>query len=197
MSRKYDLFISYNSLDSAYARSLHRLLTEEFGLRTWFAEEQVLPGENFIQATHRGLSNALGCLVLVGENGQGPWHRREVFAALEQQTSAEHFRMIPILLPSAKEVPDLPPFLSSTRWIDLRTDPVEAIRLLTRVLRIERGVALYKIHGATSSEDSDLAAERLPSELWSIVVYGPQAAILVSDTPSTNLTPRMTSVRSL
>jgi hypothetical protein len=56
--------------------------------------------------------------VLVGKDGLGPWEMPEMRACLDQFVRRK-LPVIPVLLPGAPEVPDLPLFLQNFTWVDL------------------------------------------------------------------------------
>ncbi len=58
--------------------------------------------------------------MFTGKTGQGPWQKKEVHAALDQQVKNQDYRVIPVLLPNAAEKPDAPMFLSGNTWIEFR-----------------------------------------------------------------------------
>jgi hypothetical protein len=54
--------------------------------------------------------------VFVGENGIGPWQKRELDACLREFV-ARGCPVIPVLLPNAPEKPTLPAFLEGMTWL--------------------------------------------------------------------------------
>ena len=45
MTETYDVFLDYNSEDNIQVAELNTFLKEEFGLRPWFDDDQILPGD--------------------------------------------------------------------------------------------------------------------------------------------------------
>lgn len=155
MAREYDAFISYCSADGLQAEHLYQLLSQTFGLRVWFDRQDVIPGTSFVRAIEDGLSRSLTCLALIGECGEGPWQRREIEIALQRQTKTPHFRLIPVFLPGAPSDVALSGFLTNSRYVDLRTDPIGNLAALMHGIKGQTGVALYMQPSAEDSEEVD------------------------------------------
>lgn len=61
----------------------------------------------------------------LGAHGLGPWHEEEERVLTSRRVDAKRngdtFRIIPLILPSANESPDIPAFLRNTVAVDLRS----------------------------------------------------------------------------
>jgi TIR domain/AAA-like domain len=114
----FDVFLSYNSEDREDVEKLAALLGDKSGLRPWLDKWQLIPGESWLEGLERGLTSAKACAVFVGKSGQGPWQQREINAALDKQVNLSEFRVIPVLLPTSPEKPELPLFLSGNMWVE-------------------------------------------------------------------------------
>ncbi len=116
MDRNIDAFLSFNSEAREVVKQIATRLIKA-GLQVWFDEWQLIPGESVIPSIERGLKAARTCAVFVGTDGQGPWQRKEVEAAIRSQIQNEDFRVIPVLLPDAPKL-ELPPFLANNVWVE-------------------------------------------------------------------------------
>ncbi len=126
----HDVFLSYNSRDSEAARQLHALLAGR-GLKVWFDQNEILPGDLWLEKLDQGLLGSPSVVFLLGAHGWGPWAREEMLAAFNRP----ELRLIPVFLPGAPKAPDLPLFLRSRRWVDLRSGiSGEPLELLVRSL---------------------------------------------------------------
>ena len=132
----FDVFLSYNTEDL----SLIQKLNEEFkarGLRTWFAPEQVTPGMIWLDELESQISNIRAVCIFVGGNGIGPWEEVEIKAFLTEFVHRGCL-VIPVILPNAKEVPDLPVILKQIAWCDLREGYKQNVQKLANALNRKR-----------------------------------------------------------
>ncbi|MBF0552746.1 MAG: toll/interleukin-1 receptor domain-containing protein, partial [Deltaproteobacteria bacterium] len=117
---QYDVFLCHNSQDKPVVRELGELLKQR-GLKVWLDEWELIPGDRWLQVIQNLIANKkiLSAAVLVGLDGFGPWHKQEVEGFLIW--SINHgLRVIPVLLPNSPSDLELPPFLASLTWVDLR-----------------------------------------------------------------------------
>jgi tetratricopeptide (TPR) repeat protein len=114
----FDVFLSHNSKDKPAVRALAALLIER-GIRVWFDEDQLIPGQPWQPLMEEGIKKSATGAVLVGEDGVGPWEDEEMQALLRQAVKLKK-AVIPVLLPGAPEEPDLPLFLLNRTWVDMR-----------------------------------------------------------------------------
>jgi len=132
-----DLFLCHNSADKLEVRELNESLKES-GVRTWIDEDDLDPGDVWqdeIQAIIPKVRAAGAC---VGASGLGPWQRMEIKGLLSEFVERE-VRVVPIILPNAGQVPELPLFLRQFSWLDLRHDTTRRIERLVRVLKKSLG----------------------------------------------------------
>ena len=114
----FEVFLSHNSQDKPAVRALAVLLAEH-GIRVWLDEEQLIPGRPWQPLLEEGIRESATGAVLVGADGLGPWENEEMQALLHLAVE-EKKPVIPVLLPGAPGKPDLPLFLRSRGWVDLR-----------------------------------------------------------------------------
>lgn len=122
----YDAFLSYNSHDEGFARSIAELLRRR-GFRVWYEADSVTVGESLEQARVEAIHRSRIVVVLVGENWRSPWQAlsvREQTKAILADPSRQ--RLIPVLLPGAPKT-DRPVLLQPLRALDFRQNYEELI----------------------------------------------------------------------
>ena len=122
-SPTHDVFLCHNSRDKLAVRELARQLTSR-GLRVWLDESEIRPGTPNMTGLESGLRNSATIAVLCSPGGPGPWAMEEIGAAL-QRAVREHVYVIPVLLPGDGTMPELPLFLQTRTWVDLRAGLTE------------------------------------------------------------------------
>ncbi|MES2669684.1 MAG: toll/interleukin-1 receptor domain-containing protein [Pseudomonadota bacterium] len=115
---QFDVFLSHNSTSKPLVRELANEL-KSIGLRVWLDEDELQPGAIWQKELERGIRSSAAIAVLVGQDGIGPWEDEEVMAALILAKKSGH-PIIPVILPDAPKTPDIPFFLNSRTWVDLR-----------------------------------------------------------------------------
>ena len=115
---RIDVFLSYNTSERAEVLALAESLRHH-GLRPWLDVCDLPPGVPWQAEIEGVIAAAPAAAVLVGREGLGPWQERESAAVLEEFVR-RGARVIPVLLPSAPVLPQLPLFLRAFTWVDLR-----------------------------------------------------------------------------
>ena len=124
-NKRYDVFLSYNSLDHAIveqvAKELQARQCSSF-IDRWYLK----PGHDWVVALEHALQASRAVAVFLGPHEMGRWQQRERAWALDQLAAEEDFPVIPVLLPGCR-----PPlgFMKQLMWIDLRSDPTSAKEL--------------------------------------------------------------------
>ena len=118
-STEFDVFISHNSQDKIIVRKLAEAL-KNFELKVWLDEEQLLPGRFWQEAIEAIIETTRTAVVLVGQDGVGPWEDIEMRTCLSEFVRRK-LPVIPVLLPGApnKDESKLPLFLQQVTWVDL------------------------------------------------------------------------------
>jgi WD40 repeat protein len=154
-TRRWHVFLSYNSID----RPDVQLVAEKLrgaGLEPWFDQWALTPAGNWQEELAAGLRDCAACAVFVGPNGLGAWSREELYVASDRAAHDPNFRVFPVLLPGVAESFDrtqLPPFVLSRTWVDLRAGvarPGSLEVLIAAVL----GVALERDGGRDHETES-------------------------------------------
>ena len=114
----FDVFLSHNSQDKPAVRALADALLAR-GVIPWLDERELVPGRPWQEALEEIIETVPAAVVLVGSDGFGPWHDREMRASLSEFVDRKA-AVIPVLLPGAPNRPKLPLFLKAFTWVDLR-----------------------------------------------------------------------------
>ena len=85
----------------------------------WLDEWELPPGRPWQDELDTIVRTVRSAAVLVGRDGLGPWELPEMRTLLTQMVRRE-LPVIPVLLPGAPEVPDLPVLLAENTYVDLR-----------------------------------------------------------------------------
>jgi hypothetical protein len=117
---QFDTFLCHNSGDKSEVRRLGAELGAA-SIRCWLDEEQIRPGQLWQAVLESQISSVRSALVCVGASGLGPWQN------LEMRTFINEFAtrgcpVVPVLLPSLQEAPELPLFLRQLMWVNMGTD---------------------------------------------------------------------------
>lgn len=130
--RKFDIFLCHNSEDKPEIRNIKSTLQQN-GVSTWMDEDQLQPGSYWQIELENQIGEISNVAVFVGENGFGPWQSQEMRAFLSEFVN-RGCRVIPIILPTTKDVPELPIFLRQITWLDLRKEYESGIEKLIGVI---------------------------------------------------------------
>lgn len=128
-----DLFLCYNSHDKSDVRSFNDDIKSR-GLVTWLDEDDLEPGSDWQQVIQEAIPRVKAAAVCVGTSAIGPWQRMEIKGLLSEFVE-RGCRVVPVILPSAPTVPELPLFLRQFVWLDLRKNAEQAVNRLVSVLR--------------------------------------------------------------
>ncbi len=104
------IFLSYNASDKELAADLARGLSK-LGFRVWFADQDLLPGDNWSLHIGQALETCDAMVVLVSaQSAKSRWQSREVQYALA--SSQYRGRVISVLVPPTSRIPS-----ESVPWI--------------------------------------------------------------------------------
>jgi hypothetical protein len=116
----FDVFLCHNSEDKELIREINKAL-QSAGVITWLDEEQLKPGQLWQAELEEQIGKIKNACVFVGKNSRGPWQDFEIRAFLNEFVNRGG-AVIPVILPDASEIPNLPIFLKQMMWVDLRKD---------------------------------------------------------------------------
>ncbi len=128
MSDAFDVFLCHHSPDRPEVKEIAERLKQR-GLRPWLDEWELVPGRPWQRALEEEIQRIRSAAVFIGEGGFGPWQNLEIEAFLRQFVRRE-CPVIPVILPSCEEPPELPVFLAGMTWVDFREsepDPFEQL----------------------------------------------------------------------
>ncbi len=120
----YDVYLAHHSADKQVVEAL-ALRLHTAGLSPFLDRWELVPGERWQDGIERALVESRTFAVCLGSAGLGPWTDQELNAALDLAAREPLYLVIPIFLPGA-DPPDqteLPLFLRSRTWVDLRRGP--------------------------------------------------------------------------
>jgi hypothetical protein len=138
------VFLSYSNSDKELARDLAKGLSK-YGHKVWFADQHLLPGDNWSLEVGKALENSDAMVVVLSGASSAfasELQSREVQYAL----GSPHYshRVIPVLVPPVESIPNrLPWILKNFAAIEASANPAEISRLIDRALgEKKRHVAL-------------------------------------------------------
>lgn len=117
---RYQVFLAHNSKDKLSVQALKQRLVER-GISVWFDEDEIPPGKHWYDSLEEGIRDSRSVAVLVGSDGLGPWEKEEMKAALLLAVQRNR-TVLPVLLPGCSAQPNIPLFLTTRSWVDLRGD---------------------------------------------------------------------------
>jgi hypothetical protein len=124
----FDVFLCHNSSDKPAVKRIAQQLREA-GVLPWLDVWELPPGLPWQAELERQIKNIKSAAVFVGSAGMGPWQVQEMRAFLSEFV-ARDLPVIPVLLPDAPSIPELPLFLKAMTWVDFRRDdpsPLEGL----------------------------------------------------------------------
>jgi hypothetical protein len=122
-SATYDVFISYNSKDRDEVKEIAQQLKDR-GIRPWLDQWEEQPGLSWKKQLQDNMKYIKAAAVFVGEKGIGSWQNMEVEVYLDKFIS-QGSPVIPVLLKSATQKPELPPFLGQMHYVNFRDEKQE------------------------------------------------------------------------
>lgn len=118
---RFDVFLSHSHLDAVWVeKNLARRL-DNHGFRVWLDKWKLVPGEPWQPALARGIDEAHCCVVCIGEQVSSGWFQQVIQRAKNRQANDPAFRVIPVLLPNARDI-NVDDFLELNVLVDFR-DP--------------------------------------------------------------------------
>lgn len=112
-----DLFLSYSSIDRAFASDLAKSLTG-LGVRVWFDEWELNPGDSLLSKISDGIkTSAYLLVVLSAASVSSRWVRTELEQAMIEEITTGRVKVVPII----RERCDIPEFIKAKVYVDLST----------------------------------------------------------------------------
>ena len=128
VEKKFDVFLCHNSQDKPKVEEIARQLQQQ-RLKPWLDVWELRPGLSWQELLEESIEQIKSAAVFVGSSGFGPWQKREMRAFLNEFVDRD-CPVIPVLLESAPQKPQLPIFLKTMTWVDFRRskpDPMEQL----------------------------------------------------------------------
>lgn len=117
---QHDVFLAHNSKDKADILQIKSILEDDFKLKAWIDIDEIQPGASINQQIEYAIPRCRTIAIFFGGNGLGRWQVGEIAVAMarcfEQQTT-----VIPVLLPSFRDISQLPLFIRTFRWVQFST----------------------------------------------------------------------------
>jgi hypothetical protein len=127
----YDVFLSYSSKDRTRVRLLAEHL-QKAGLRVWFDEWNIKPGDDFLLVINKGLEASRTLIMCLSSDAlESDWVDMESHTTLFRSPSNHDRRFIPLLLNDCK----IPDTLSRYDYVDFRENASGALADLLEVCR--------------------------------------------------------------
>jgi len=130
MNKRYDVFLSHSSADKPAVEKLAEKLRDA-GINPFLDKWHLVAGRLWQPDLEEGLRASGACVIFVGSEGFGPWHRQEMLIALDRGARDQNFAVIPVLLPGFKKPRKIPTSLAQRTWVELSSlEDEDAFRLL-------------------------------------------------------------------
>jgi hypothetical protein len=126
--RQFDTFLCHNSDDKAAVKRIALQLRKN-GVASWLDEWELRPGILWQRRLEEELSNIPSAVVFIGSSGMGPWQRIE-YDALLREFVRRGCPVVPVILPTASAIPEMPVFLKGMMAVDFRKNRPNPLRQL-------------------------------------------------------------------
>jgi WD40 repeat protein/GTPase SAR1 family protein/DNA-directed RNA polymerase subunit RPC12/RpoP len=171
---KYDVFLSHSSKDKPAARELAERLRRD-GLRVWFDEWEIKPGDAILLKIQAGLAQARNLVLLMSQYASASeWVTFEHHAVLFRDPTNQQRRFIPVRLDDA-EIRDA---LKQFAYVDWRQCSEEQYTRLLAACRSEMRLPAYAIEQKRLLQQSRILNGH--SEWVSSVSISPDNQLIVS-----------------
>ncbi|HKQ51189.1 MAG TPA: TIR domain-containing protein, partial [Pyrinomonadaceae bacterium] len=140
---RFAVFLSHNSREKPTVERIAEKL-KRAQLEPWLDKWCLTPAGDWQDELAAGLRACSACAVFVGPHGIGSWEDLEYKLAVDRMAKDRSFRVFLVLLPGLPEPFDtsqLPPFLSTRTWVDLRKG-IEDARSFQSLVNAIKGLPL-------------------------------------------------------
>ena len=117
MAPLYDVFLSHSTADKPAVEKLAQKLVAA-GITPFLDKWHLIPGRLWQSGLEAGLRDSGACVIFVGAEGFGPWHRQEMLVALDRGARDPDYPIIPVLLPGFRKPAEIPAFLAQRGWVE-------------------------------------------------------------------------------
>jgi CheY-like chemotaxis protein len=120
---EFDVFLAHNNKDKSDAERLGKKL-KQLGLNPWLDKWNLPPGRLFQDEIEKIIPKIRSIAILCGKSGIGPWETLEIRLAITQFVR-RNAPVIPVLLPGANPMIELPLLLHEFSWLRFRRSITE------------------------------------------------------------------------
>jgi hypothetical protein len=132
---QFDVFLCHNSKDKSEVKQIGQQLKQQ-GLKPWLDEWELRPGLSLMEQLEETIKkikseNLKSAAVFIGNNGLGPWQKKEIEVFLNLSTTNK-YPLIPVLLSTAPQgaASEFSSFLANNLWVDFRQQQPEPMSQL-------------------------------------------------------------------
>lgn len=154
---RFQCFLSYNRRDLQLVRQLLQALKQN-GVTVWFDLDE-MPGQPGQKAMSRGIAASRTVAILVGPEGLGDWQEQELELAYGRYVKRKRPRIVPVFLPGAVALKELPETLGLFAAVDLSEGLHQIDQLVAVLTRRKRSSRLARPKPSRSVEP---ALKKLP-----------------------------------
>jgi len=126
--KEFDVFLCHNNKDKAEVKKIGEELKRR-GIKPWLDEWELQPGLPWQRALEAQIEQIRSAAVFVGKDGVGPWQNMELDGFLSE-FNRRGCPVIPVMLASAPDKPQLPLFLRNMTWVDFRKQEPDPMKQL-------------------------------------------------------------------
>src|SRR4030095_6036830 len=133
---EWDVFVSHNRRQKPWVRELV-LQWRSLGIRVFFDEDNIFPGENIVRGIERGLTRSRHVVLIITPTSMfSKWVAMEVATTIYTDIDANERKLIPVLL---EPTDDISLAIRSLNMIDLtdHTTRVDRYHFLLRSLHVD------------------------------------------------------------
>ena len=127
-AQAFDVFLCYNGQDKPAVKLIAEQL-KQHGILPWLDEWELRPGLPRQRLLEQRIAQIKAAVVFIGQTGILPWQRMEIGALLDEFIQRD-CPIIPVLLPDAPNILELPIFLRGMTRVDFRVQEPDPMRLL-------------------------------------------------------------------
>jgi hypothetical protein len=142
-SKRHQVFLSYANADREIAQRIADELRQR-GISVWFDAYELQFGDSIAEAIEDAISASDYLIVLLSPNSvNSVWVQKELAAALSRDLSARDITLLPVVIADC----DIPLFLTSYQYLDLRKDFEEGIARLVEQIGVAPEIDFSELDG--------------------------------------------------
>jgi hypothetical protein len=123
---EFDVFLCHNSEDKLEVKEIRNRL-KQLGIRSWLDEQELVAGGSWLTRLQEQIVQVDSAAIFFGGHGIGKVQKYEI-EILSNEAMERKLALIPVLLNSIIEEPELSPLLKLRGWVDFRKpDPVKKL----------------------------------------------------------------------